>query len=117
VAAGDVLLERLGVELLRLLVPAGEALRVVRDEDAAVARALHRAEHARSRARALEAGIEEALERARRVLVVERLGERVLARRLLHTLVFLGEAEFCERATRNEEAGSVSCGWIGSANR
>lgn len=112
-ATVDVRLKDLGVELLGLGVKAGEAALRVRDEDTAVARALHGTEHARTGRGAREADVEEALERAG--LALDGLGELELARRLGDALVLVGEAELGEGAARDEEAGRVARGPVGQA--
>merc|ERR1719453_1218027 len=83
VAAVDVLLVHLRVELLAFAVIAREALLVVRDVDAAVARALQGAEDAVAGGRADEANVKDASERARAVLVLD---EELLAVRLIVAL-------------------------------
>lgn len=107
VTAVDVLLEGLGVELLRLHVKAREALFRVRDEDTAVGRALHRTEDTVTGSSAAETDVQEALEGARRIVVVQRLGEDKLTSGFGDTLVFLVKTKLGESAARTEETSSI----------
>ena len=106
-ATEDVLLEDLGVKLLRLGIEARESLLGVGDEDAAVAGALHCAKDTRTGRCAAKTDVEVAFERTGSVLVVEGLGELDCAVRFGDALVFVGETKLCESTTGAEKAGCV----------
>ena len=116
VAAKDVLLEGLGVELLRLNVEAGEAVLGVGDQDAAVRGALHDAEDAGTGRGAGKADIEVGLEGAALAVVgLGGLGEGVLAVGLLDTGEVAVNAELGEHAAGEEQARGVGSGPVGQA--
>ena len=108
VATEDVLLQDLSVELLRLWVEAGETLLVVGNVDTTVGSTLKGTEDTRTSRRALETDIEVALEWPRSILVVEGLGQRDGAIRLLLALVLVSEAELGQGAASAEKTGRVS---------
>jgi hypothetical protein len=107
-AAENVLLQDLIIELLGLLIVAGESLGVMWDGDATIRCALEGAKHARAGRGALEAGVEVRPEGARSIVIFEGLLDRERAIGLLHTLVLVRKTEFGQRATRDEETGCVS---------
>ena len=125
VLALDAVGVRLGVELLRVAVVAGEALLVVRDVKATVSCALHRTEDAGARCGGADTDIEHAAERLA-LLCDGRHVELPLAPRALAlllsldnfavdlgvALIQLSEAELSEHAARDEQACSVRSGVV-----
>ena len=103
----------LRIILLAVTVIPGEALLRVRDVDAAVDRALERAEDAVARRRAHEADVEHRGERPRAVLVLD---EEHLTIGLLLALVLVVEADLLEEAARGEQSGRVARGVVGEAH-
>ena len=103
----------LRIILLAVTVIPGEALLRVRDVDAAVDRALERAEDAVARRRAHEADVEHRGERPRAVLVLD---EELLAVGLIRPLVLLVQPELLQQAARSEQAGGVARSIVGEAD-
>jgi hypothetical protein len=102
-SAHDVRAEDLSVELLLLLVPAGEAVLAVRDVEAAVDGTLEGGEDLGAGAGAAKTGVEECLEGARALLVA-------------HVRGALGDAEGGQDAAGDKETGAVDGGVVGESN-
>jgi hypothetical protein len=117
VAAEDVLLENLGIQLLGLNVVAGEAVLGVGDEDATVRSALHDAKDAGTGRGAGQTDVEVGLEGAAllAVLALDGLGELVLAIGLLDTGELLVEAELGQDAAGEQKTGGIGGGPVGQA--
>lgn len=116
VAAKDVLLEDLGVQLLRLHVVAGETLLRVGDEDATVRGALHGTKDTGAGGSAGKADVEEDLEGAARAIIgLGNLGEGELTIGLLDTEEVLVKTELRQGTAGNQETGGVGGGPVGKA--
>lgn len=103
----DVVLENLGIKLLRLRVVSRESVLGMRNEDSSIRSSLHRSEHTGTGRGALESDVEEAFERPGAIL--DRLGELESSVGLGLSLVLVGESELGESATGNEKSGGVGC--------
>lgn len=104
----------LGVEALRLGTVAGETLHGMRDVQATVNGALHRAEHASSRRGAAQTDIQVATERARSI--VDRLHVVLAAGHLGGALVQAVQAQFLQNTTGHQQTGAVRGGIVGQTN-
>lgn len=103
----NVVLERLGIELLGLGVVTRESVLGMRNEDSSVRSTLHRSEDTGTGRGTLESDVEEALERPGTIL--DRLGELESSIGLRLSLVLVGEAELGESAASDEKSGGVGC--------
>lgn len=114
VAAIDVLLENLGIELLSLDIVAGEAVLGVGDEDATVGSALHDAEDAGTGRGAGKTNVQDGLEGAAlAVLSLGSLGEGVLAVGLLNTSEGLIQTQLGEDTAGQQETSGIGSSPVG----
>jgi hypothetical protein len=111
----DILFEDLRIQRLRFHIVSGEALFVMWDEDASVARALQGTENSAPCARASETNIEVRLEWAWCILIVKWLGQFKLPVRLCNPLVLISEAECSESTAGDKETSCVSGTPVGQA--
>jgi len=114
VAAVDILLQGLGIELLGLHVVTRESVLRVRDEDTAVGSTLHGAEDTGTSGGAGQTNIKEGLEGAALLaILLSGLGEGILSVSLLDTGEGLVEAELLENTAGDQKTGGVGSSPVG----